>query len=145
LQGEMPRKSLIAGGKHVAHEVPSPFEARALLGLTAVATPAQVATAFRRQARRVHPDVSEARDAAGRFAALVAAYDVALQAAQRASERRVQLGSHQRTAASAGAPAHGLHEVVTGPGGTAIWQEGQPVFRVGPVRVHPPSAGPTDG
>jgi DnaJ domain len=129
----------------VAHDVPSASEARAVLGLSAVATPAQVTTAFRRHARQVHPDVSAARDAAGRFAALVAAYDVALQAAQRASERRAQPHRHQRIAASADAPAHGLHDVVTGPGGTAIWQSGQPVFLVGPVRVHPPSAGSTDG
>jgi DnaJ-class molecular chaperone len=100
-----------------------------MLGLTAVATPAQVTTAFRHLARKVHPDVSRDGDAAGRFAALVAAYQVALQTAQR-----------QRTAAvSASEPAKGLHEVVTGPGGTAVWEAGQPIFLVSPARVHPPS------
>jgi DnaJ domain len=113
----------------VAHEKPSPSEARALLGLTPIATPAQVATAFRHQARRVHPDVSPAHDAAGRFAALVAAYQVALQAAR-----------PQRRAASTSTPAHGPHEVVTGPDGTAVWEAGQPVFLVSPVRVHRPSS-----
>ena len=60
---------------------PSLRDARAVLGVTAAATPAQVVTAFRRQARAVHPDVSHAQNAAPRFAALVAAYHVALQAA----------------------------------------------------------------
>jgi hypothetical protein len=123
----------------VAHEIPSPSEARALLGLTAVATPAQVATAFRHLARRVHPDVSDARDAAGRFAALVAAYHVTLQAAQRASERR-GLGAAQRMAAPTRERAPGPHEVVTGPCGVAVWEAGQPVFLVAPVQVHPPTA-----
>ncbi|MFL6004414.1 MAG: J domain-containing protein [Nocardioides sp.] len=123
------RPFLREGERVVAHEKPSPSEARALLGLTAVATPAQVSTAFRQQARRVHPDVSDTRDAAGRFAALVAAYQVALQAAQR-----------QRTAASTSTPAQGPHEVVTGPGGTTVWEAGQPVFLVSPVRMHRPSS-----
>jgi len=118
----------------VAHEKPTPSEARAVLGLTAVATPAEVATAFRHQARRVHPDVSRAGDAAARFAALVAAYQVALEAARR-----------ERGAAATGAPARGLHDVVTGAGGTAVWEAGQRVFLVSPVRVDPPSGRSSGG
>ena len=120
---------------------PSPSEARAMLGLTTVATPAQVTTAFRHQAREVHPDVSHTRDAAGRFAALVAAYRVALQAAQLESGRRADPGIAQRMVASARPPAPVLHEVVTGPYGTAVWEAGQPVLLVAPVRVHPTSRG----
>lgn len=121
----------------MAAEKPSPSEARAVLGLTAVATPAQVTAAFRHQARMVHPDVSHARDAAGRFAALVAAYHVALPAARRASGRRADLGTGQRKAVSTSAPAQGVHDVVTGPRGTAVWEAGQPVLLVAPGRVDP--------
>jgi hypothetical protein len=114
---------------------PSPSEARAVLGLTPVATPAQVTTAFRHRAREVHPDVSHTRDAAGRFAALVAAYRVALQAAQHASGSRADPDAGQRRVASAGRPAHVPLEVVTGPRGTVVWEAGQPVLLVAPVRV----------
>lgn len=121
----------------MAAEKPSPSEARAVLGLTAAATPAQVTTAFRHQARKVHPDVSPARDAAGRFAALVAAYHVALPAAQRARGRRADLVTGQCTAVFAGPPAQGVHDVVAGPHGTAVWEAGQPVLLVAPGRVDP--------
>lgn len=114
---------------------PSPSEARALLGLTPVATPAQVTTAFRHQAREVHPDVSHTRDAAGRFAALVAAYRVALPAAQLESRRRADPGTAQPLIASARPAAPAFLEVMTGPGGTVVWEAGQPVLLVAPVRV----------
>ena len=121
----------------MASEKPSPSEARAALGLTAVATPAQVTTAFRHQARLVHPDISHARDAAGRFASLVAAYRVALQAAQGVSESNADLGTGPRVRSGREPPAHGLHDVVTGPAGTVVWEAGQPVLVVAPVRVAP--------
>lgn len=57
--------------------------ARLLLGVTADADAAEVGRAYRRQARRVHPDVSPEPDAARRFDALHVAYEVALAAARR--------------------------------------------------------------
>ncbi|MBO0845361.1 MAG: DnaJ domain-containing protein [Nocardioides sp.] len=56
--------------------------ARALLGVTADADPPQVARAYRRQARHLHPDISLEPDATERFWALQAAYHLALDAAQ---------------------------------------------------------------
>lgn len=55
--------------------------ARELLGVTADAVPAQLARAYRRQARRLHPDISREPDATERFWALQAAYHLALDAA----------------------------------------------------------------
>ncbi|WP_310964702.1 DnaJ domain-containing protein [Nocardioides terrisoli] len=55
-------------------------EARAILGVAAESSPATVARAYRRLARATHPDVSSAPDAAERFAAICAAYEVLRQA-----------------------------------------------------------------
>ncbi|WP_309683461.1 DnaJ domain-containing protein [Polaromonas sp.] len=46
------------------------------LGLSSAATLAEVKTAFRQKASSLHPDKNPAADAAGRFRAVQAAYDV---------------------------------------------------------------------
>ena len=120
---------------------PTTRDARAVLGVTATATPAQVVTAFRRHARAMHPDVSHTRDAADRFAALVAAYHVALGAAHGdREERRADLGAR---ASSTAHPESPPTKFQAGAGGAAVILEaGRPVLLVAPVAVHPPSARP---
>lgn len=56
--------------------------ARDLLGVSADADRAQLVRAFRRQARRLHPDISLEPDATQRFGALQAAYRLTLDAAE---------------------------------------------------------------
>lgn len=52
--------------------MPDPY---AILGIPPSANADEVRAAFRRQARRFHPDVSKEPDAAARFAAVAAAYE----------------------------------------------------------------------
>jgi hypothetical protein len=113
---------------------PSVPHARAALGVTAAATPAQVVTAFRRHARKVHPDVSQAQDASDQFAALVAAYHVALRAARGEPHVRIDLGAAGRSAASPHPAAARLADV-THLAGIFICEAGRPIMVVGPVRV----------
>jgi hypothetical protein len=61
---------------------PSVRSARKLLGVAAGADPTQIARAYRRLARRLHPDLSLDPDATERFWALQAAYRLALDAAR---------------------------------------------------------------
>src|SRR5215207_6019719 len=61
---------------------PSLRRAHEVLGVPAHADAAQIARAYRRQARRLHPDLSGESDATEQFWALQAAYRVALGAAQ---------------------------------------------------------------
>jgi hypothetical protein len=59
---------------------PSPLalrSARAILGVTAESDQAAVARAYRRRARRLHPDVSPEPDASEQFSKLHAAYRLA--------------------------------------------------------------------
>jgi len=123
----------------VGEEKPATADARAALGVTAAATPAQVVTAFRRQARKVHPDVSLARDASDRFAALVAAYDVALRAARSEPNVRADPDAGRRSETTAHPTADRFHDVVRGFAGTLIYESGRPVMVVGPTRVDGPS------
>lgn len=61
---------------------PSLGRAHELLGVPAHADAAQIARAYRRQARRLHPDISVEPDATEQFSALQAAYRVAVGAAR---------------------------------------------------------------
>ncbi|WP_459986330.1 DnaJ domain-containing protein [Nocardioides sp. AN3] len=69
------------------HAESSLRDARGLLGVAADADPAELARAYRRQARRLHPDISLESDATEQFRALQAAYRLALDAALIASRR----------------------------------------------------------
>ncbi|KAK9804086.1 hypothetical protein WJX73_005526 [Symbiochloris irregularis] len=53
------------------------------VGVDRAATPAEIKSAYRKLALKIHPDVSEAADANERFAELSAAYDVLSDAASR--------------------------------------------------------------
>jgi hypothetical protein len=118
---------------------PSAPAARALLGVTSAATPAEVATAFRSHARQVHPDVNPTSDAAARFAALVAAYRVAHQAARRGPDERDDVSAERPDSARGDRRVHPVRTVSTGPAGTAIWEAGQPVLLISGVRTHRPT------
>lgn len=129
----------------MADPTPSVREARAVLGVPGSATRAQVMTAFRRLARVAHPDVNQVPDAASRFAALVAAYRVALQAAPAPPEVGAgpvdARGARSRAPVSASPTPGGPHQVVVAGGATIVREAGRVVLVLGPVTVHPPSVG----
>lgn len=113
--------------------------ARALLGVPADADPAQLARAYRRQARRIHPDTSVAPDATERFWALQAAYRLALDAALVAARPDTP------TVQTPTPVAHRDPTVVLGtprPDGLAASRTASPRpvewLLAGPVRVQPP-------
>jgi hypothetical protein len=117
--------------------LPSLRHAQELLGVPAHADAAQIARAYRRQARRLHPDVSVEPDATEQFWALQAAYRVAVGAAhsngpQVPAQVPAQVARHDAVvvlgvAASSGLPA------TAGPG-----QSGVAWLAAGPVHVRPP-------
>jgi hypothetical protein len=100
------------------------------------ATPRQVVTAFRRRAKVMHPDVNDAEDATARFAALVRAYHLALDAACVETSRRLDAPSARGPVPDPVGPT--LDNVATGPRVTTVWDHGQPVFVVGPATVQQP-------
>jgi hypothetical protein len=109
-------------------------DARSALGVTADATPAQVGSAFRKLARRLHPDVNERHDAAPRFDALVAAYRIALEAAV-GDRRGAEAGERSDRVSTERTPPPGpsgrqVLEVAVGPSGTMVWEGGRPVLFV---------------
>jgi hypothetical protein len=57
---------------------PATREAREMLGVSPRADSAEIARAYRRRARDVHPDVSTDEDAGAQFSALLAAYQLLL-------------------------------------------------------------------
>jgi hypothetical protein len=126
---------------------PSVRDARSVLGVTPTATPAQVGAAFRRRAKAVHPDVSAALDAASEFAALTAAYRVALQATACPTNGGADVATQKpdvlpvdRLAPRDPALIAGLG-LVAGSGGTVVWDAGRPVMVAGPVTVCRPPGG----
>ena len=113
---------------------PSLADARMVLGVTAEATPAQVASAFRRLAREVHPDVDERHDAAPRFDALVSAYRIALPAAAEEGHGPETSGSGAvgagRGPTATGPAGRAVHDVVDGVSGTTVWEGDRPILFV---------------
>jgi curved DNA-binding protein CbpA len=96
-----------------------------LLGVARAASPADIAHAYRRQARHAHPDSRpEDADAPARFRALAGAYQVLSDPVRRAAYDRSL--RPERTARSA--------RPVPGP---PLW--------AGPVRIDPPAAAPAPG
>jgi hypothetical protein len=111
---------------------PSLRRARELLGVAADANAAQLARAFRRQARRLHPDISVESDATEQFWTLQAAYRVALEGIKtHAPQTAAQVVHHLPTvvigaATSGGVPATARRE-----------RRGVAWLVAGPVRVQP--------
>jgi hypothetical protein len=122
-----------------SRSVPSALRrAHELLGVPAQADAAQVARAYRRLARRLHPDLSAEPDATEQFWALQAAYRVALDAAQDPGRRTLDEAAHHDVV---------VHRVPTNSGpraGATPEQNGVPEqtrvvwLAAGPVHVRPP-------
>lgn len=107
----------------VRSQQPSVGAAWQLLGVSPDADSAQLTRAYRRLARRLHPDVSGEPDATERFSALQAAYHLALEALRR--------DDPPATAAPTVAPAPRRHP-----------RPHVPWLVAGPVRVQPPRPHP---
>lgn len=101
-------------------------EARALLGVAADTSPAAMTRAYRRLARLTHPDVSSAPDAAARFAAVCAAYDLL---------RHVPGGRPAGAEHATTQPDPGPSEAAPRPAGAPLPHAGLPVsFTTSPLR-----------
>src|ERR671933_153807 len=68
------------------------------LGPPPPASPAEIRRAYRERARRLHPDVNRAPDAAARFAALSEAYETLADPARRRAYDLVRTGVADRAA-----------------------------------------------
>jgi len=111
---------------------PAVGSARELLGVAADADAVQIARAYRRQARRFHPDISLEPDATERFWTLQAAYRVALDAVQRDVPRAPAQVAHHVPTVALGAPVSGVPATWRPARGSVPW------LTAGPVRVQPP-------
>lgn len=109
-------------------------QARELIGVPASADTAQVARAYRRRARHLHPDLNIEPDATEQFWVLQAAYRVALAAARRHDDpasAHVTMGNP--TVVHVTPPVRGSVTPAARPGHRGVvW------FAVGPVHVQPP-------
>jgi hypothetical protein len=109
-------------------------QARELIGVTASADTAQVARAYRRRARHLHPDLNGEPDATEQFWVLQAAYRVALAAARRHDDpasAHVTMGNP--AVMHVPPPVRGSVTLDARPGHRGVvW------FAVGPVHVQPP-------
>jgi hypothetical protein len=105
--------------------------ARELLGVAAHADAAQLARAYRRQARLLHPDISVEPDATEQFWMLQAAYRVALAAARSYAPRSPAQVEHQDPTVVLADPDAGHRSTATGPGRGVVW------LAAGPVHVEP--------
>lgn len=120
----------------------SVHQARELIGVAASADAAQVARAYRRRARHLHPDLNVEPDATEQFWALQAAYRVALAAARHDDDppasAQVTIGSP--TVMRVSTPMGGPVTVAARPGRRGVvW------LAVGPVHVQPPRTGRAHG
>ncbi|CAL9342492.1 J domain-containing protein [Streptomyces sp. enrichment culture] len=113
----------------------------AVLGVAPTASAGEIASAYRRLVRALHPDSAPARGAperraaAARFGEVVAAYEVLRDPVRRAAydkARRRAARSARRQEPPAPRPA-APHRDAPARGGGLLW--------VGPVRVHPPRPG----
>jgi hypothetical protein len=113
--------------------LPSLRHAQELLGVPAHADAAQIARAYRRQARRLHPDVSVEPDATEQFSALQAAYRVAVGAAQSDGPQVPDQVAHHDPVVVLGVPAGSGVPATARPE-----QSGVAWLAAGPVHVRPP-------
>jgi hypothetical protein len=112
---------------------PSLRRAHELLGVPADADAAQIARAYRRQARRLHPDVSVEPNATERFSALQAAYRVAVGVAQGDGPQLPAQVAHHDPVVGLGVPVSRGFRATAGPD-----QSGVAWLAAGPVQVRPP-------
>jgi DnaJ domain len=126
--------------------------ARELLGVPADADASQLARAYRRQARRLHPDISLEPDATEQFWTLQAAYQIALDAARSDIRPRSEVPPGKAPTGVERVEHRGRTFVLgnTPPGGvpSITWPEREGVdwLAAGPVHVQPPrrpDPGPT--
>jgi hypothetical protein len=110
-------------------------QARELIGVAASADAAQVARAYRRRARHLHPDLNVEPDATKQFWALQAAYRVALAAARHDDDPPA---SPQVTAGSPTVVHVPFPMRVPVPVGARPRRRGVVWLAVGPVHVEPP-------
>jgi molecular chaperone DnaJ len=76
----------------------APADYYAILGLAPSASPAEIRRAYRELARRLHPDINRAPDAAARFATLAEAYETLADPARRRAYDLVRTGVADRAA-----------------------------------------------
>jgi hypothetical protein len=111
----------------------------AVLGVAESAGARELTRAYWRQARRLHPDVNAAPDAAERFAVLSRAYRSALRASSRRAE---SAGAEPSGAEPPGAVSSGLVRVNRSPQSPSPRGPHDDVWLLaGPVRVTPLRAG----
>lgn len=119
---------------------PSLHRAHELLGVSAHADAAEVARAYRRQARRLHPDISVEPNATEQFWALQAAYRVAVGAAHSDGAQVPIQVVHHDPVVVLGVPAGGgLPAATAGQQGGVAW------LAAGPVLVRRPPRRPDPG
>ena len=108
-------------------------QARELIGVTASADTAQVARAYRRRARHLHPDLNVEPNATEQFWVLQAAYRVALAAARRNEDpASVRITMGNPTVVRVPPPVRRSVTLAARPGHRGVvW------LAVGPVHVHP--------
>ena len=75
-KGESARKARMRGGRYVEDDVMSHKDYYKIMGLSAGATDEEIKLAYRRLARKYHPDVSKEKDAVERFKEVGEAYEV---------------------------------------------------------------------
>ncbi len=108
-------------------------QARRLIGVAASADAAEVARAYRRRARQVHPDVNVDPDATQQFWVLQVARRVALAAARRPDPTPAEVTVGNPTLVQVPPPSRSSVTVAARPGRQgAIW------MAVGPVHLQPP-------
>jgi hypothetical protein len=112
---------------------PSVRRAHELLGVPADADADQIARAYRRQARRLHPDVSVEPNATEQFSALQAAYRAAVGVAQGDGLQVHAQVAHHDPVVRLGVPVSCGLRVTAGPE-----QSGVAWLAAGPVHVRPP-------